>query len=357
MGTLNNNDTTLIPKMTIQLYQHILFPKISQFTNTIHNVKQKFKNDLELPIIEYIGRVKLHGTNSSIVLLANGSFYCQSRNRIITPTDDNAGFAQYVNQHIKTFTTIIAGNFTQPYDELTIYGEWCGGNIQSGVAIAALPRMFIVFAIRLKTGNEILWMYDSIDKMLDSTINLYHTGLFRTYNITIDFNQPHLVQKQLIEYTEEVEKECPAGKYFGVSGLGEGLVFHCNRSITDPELWSFKSKGEKHSQSKVKTIGVVDIKKIEQMEELVNYLLYHNQLENRPAQAIRVLKESGREMVSMQDIKPYIDWIAADIIGEHTLEIDESGLKMNDVISTCIQKAKQDYKVYLNKLAGLLVLV
>jgi hypothetical protein len=342
--------------MTITTNPHILFPKISQFSTIVHNIKQEFKNDLSLPIVKYTGRVKLHGTNSSIVFLKNDEYYCQSRNTVITPDNDNAGFAKYIHEHIDIFNAIVRTDSKYHlYDSVTVYGEWCGGNIQSGIAIAGLPRMFIVFAVRLAANNEIAWIFDKIQNFYNSIINLYHAEAFRTYDIEIDFNYPHLAQSKLVEFTQAVEQECPVGRYFGIKGIGEGLIFHCDRSILIPELWNFKSKGEKHSKSKVKTIGVVNLERIGQIEKLVEYLLYHNQLEDRPTQAIRVLRESGHEMVSMKEIKLFIDWIATDIVSEHQQEINESGLKQNDIIIACIQKAKIDYKLYLDRVAGVTI--
>ena len=35
---------------------------------------------------------------------------------------------------------------------------------------------------------------------------------------------PKLSQNKLIEITEEVERQCPVGKYFNQTGIGEGVV-------------------------------------------------------------------------------------------------------------------------------------
>jgi RNA ligase len=340
--------------------EHILFPKISQFSNVVHNVRQRFKQELVLPIVKYTGRIKLHGTNSSIVFLPDGEFYCQSRSRIITPDDDNAGFASYVHRNIDRIKSALeipesipqSGGYADD-NSFTVYGEWCGGNIQSGVAISQLPKMFVVFGVRSVRDDSVFWCSPVVADNPD--LNLFGINSFPTYELEVDFNSPHLAQARLVELTELVEARCPVGAYFGIEGTGEGLVFDCDRSAVEPEFWSFKSKGEAHSKSKVKTVGVVDLEKIEQIEELVNYLLYHDRLEDRPTQAIRVLKESGLAMVSMKDVKAFIDWIAADIIAENSLEIEQSGLKKNDVIAACVRRAKIDYQAYLKDLGIVIV--
>ena len=50
----------------------------------------------------------------------------------------------------------------------------------------------------------------------------------------------------MIEITEAVENECPVGKHFGVSGVGEGVVWTCvSEGWNDSGTW-FKVKGEAH---------------------------------------------------------------------------------------------------------------
>ena len=42
---------------------------------------------------------KLDGTNAAVVVREDGTVYAQSRTRVITPGDDNFGFAYWVEQH------------------------------------------------------------------------------------------------------------------------------------------------------------------------------------------------------------------------------------------------------------------
>jgi RNA ligase len=341
----------------------IEFPKIGQFANVVRNIRQKHKDDLILPIVRYTGKVKSHGTNSSIVFNSDDTFYCQSRSRIITPLSDNAGFAAWASKNIdlikdkleieRKFKDIRTPElFADNTYSIVVYGEWCGGSIQSGIALSELSKRFIVFAFRSQIAPEATptWTFNKLTSCVDESIGLFNTDLFKQYELNIDFNHPHLIQNQLVEYTQEVERECPIGAYFGVKGIGEGLVFSCQESTIEPELYNFKSKGEEHSKSKVITVGVVDLEKIEKIEELVKYLLYHNQLESRPVQAIRCLQEQGHAMDSMQSIKLFIDWIRKDIADENMQEILDSGLEVGSVMSACIKQAKQDYQQHLDKL-------
>lgn len=67
---------------------------------------------------------KIDGTNACIQVLESGELVAQSRNRIITPDDDNYGFAAWVAEHE-----------TELREELgrgVHFGEWWGLGIQRG---------------------------------------------------------------------------------------------------------------------------------------------------------------------------------------------------------------------------------
>jgi hypothetical protein len=69
--------------------------------------------------------------------------------------------------------------------------------------------------------------------------------------------------------TNEVENECPVAKQFGVSGIGEGIVF--SHMTPDGVVYRFKSKGEKHSKGpKIKKLKTVDDEKENKIIDVVN---------------------------------------------------------------------------------------
>lgn len=74
---------------------------------------------------------KLDGTNACVVVTKDeetGAFsvYAQSRKRIITPQDDNYGFARWVADHIEELVELGEGYH---------YGEWWGQGIQRGYGL------------------------------------------------------------------------------------------------------------------------------------------------------------------------------------------------------------------------------
>lgn len=326
------------------------FHSIEQFRHVIRKVREKAEyNNEPLPILEFNGTVKLHGTNAAIGYFFNSpeNRWYQSRERIITVEDDNAGFANHmesnregVNQlltNIDIFRHYIPGD----YIGAVIYGEWCGGNIQKGIALNQLPKMFVIFSIKLLGREDInnTWVTDEVIRTYLHSLsdaNIYNIFQFALYNTKIDFSNPELSQNYLKELTEMVEACCPVGKYFGIEGTGEGIVWKC---VTPPYIggdYTFKVKGEKHSASKVKTLAAVDIEKVKSISECVEKIVTESRLE----QGISYLQENKHE-VSVKSLGIFLKWIANDCIKEEVDTITESGLDTKDICKAVSSKAKQ----------------
>lgn len=80
---------------------------------------------------------KVDGSNAAVVFDEGGELHAQSRNRIITPDDDNFGFAKFVTDNADTM-----------YDALgpgTHFGEWYGQGIQRSYGMD--HRRFALFNV------------------------------------------------------------------------------------------------------------------------------------------------------------------------------------------------------------------
>lgn len=77
---------------------------------------------------------KIDGTNACVVITEDFEIFAQSRNRIITPQDDNMGFAQWVENNRHELIKLWVGYH---------YWEWFGGKIQRGYGIK--ERRFALF--------------------------------------------------------------------------------------------------------------------------------------------------------------------------------------------------------------------
>lgn len=311
------------------------YPSIEQFRNVIRTVKANHDfqgNDEEgkaiyqhlsnYPTLQFKGTVKLHGTNAGVVKYIDQRVEFQSRERVLSLDQDNAGFMTAMSE-LNWHKLLRRFCFT---DYIAVYGEWCGGNVQKGVAINGLKKMFVIFGIKIDDS----WIELPADFHFNHD-GIYNILQFPTYDIEIDFNAPALIQNDLVEKTIQVEDCCPVGKYFGKEGVGEGIVFTC---ITNQDL-KFKSKGEKHSASKVKTLNSVDTELMSSINELVDSVVSENRLE----QGISVLKENGIENDS-KNTGEFLRWIVTDVLKEEKDTLEASGLDEKKVKNAIVQKSR-----------------
>ena len=349
------------------------FPKIEQFRNVINSVKYNtqiigknennepiFDETIPLPTLKYRGSVKLNGTNAGIVFKYDEktnkyTHQVQSRTRIITPIDDNYGFATFVNSlPLKSLLellpqTNLAG---QPYGvtkypTIRIYGEWCGDNIQKGVALNQLDKMYVIFAVKIDN----VWISDEHLKNIKLPDNKVFNILdYKVYNIKIDFNNPKESAEKISKLVDEVENECPVGKAFGKSGIGEGIVWICKEEgWTNSRYW-FKTKGEKHSDTKKdkKNKVPVDTAKINKINELVEFLV----TEHRLLKGIDYLKENNYE-ITRKSTGLYLKWIYNDVVKEEIDTIIDNGFKPKEISKKISNYARTWFFKYIDELIGL----
>lgn len=69
---------------------------------------------------------KIDGTNACVVVTEEGEVHAQSRKRIITPEQDNFGFARWVADNADALRELGAGHH---------FGEWWGLGIQRGYGL------------------------------------------------------------------------------------------------------------------------------------------------------------------------------------------------------------------------------
>lgn len=331
----------------------IKFPSIEQFRNVIRNVQHKsrwvgkdengepvFDRTVPLPTLKFQGTVKLHGTNAAVIYDC-GELHYQSRERIITALSDNAGFAFWADNNEEALLAIVGAVYVDSEQPICIYGEWCGGSIQKGVALNQLEKMFVIF--KIKVGHTWLDMRQ-LGHIQSPEHGIYNIQNFETYDLEIDFSNPTLVQNDLIAITEAVEAECPVGKAFGVSGIGEGVVWSCVTEGWNSSDFVFKVKGEKHSVSKVKTLAAVDVEKVKTLQEFVETVV----TENRLNQGLQHLKEMSLE-IDVKNTGAFLKWLYADVVKEESDVIYASELEPKDVGSALSNAGKTWWFERLNQ--------
>lgn len=340
-------------------------PSIEQFRNVVRSAR-KIVTDTQ-STITFTGTVKLHGTYAAVNRTCDptGAITADSRERVISIESDNAGFAYFTHANRETFTqmfNLIAQTYNElakPTTQIQISGEWCGGNIQAGVGLNKLPKMFVVFGIRLidaASGEPTIRRLPSahIKNIVDqfACAEIHSVYEFKTWDVDINLYVPDVAQNKLVELVEQVEHQCPvAAQLLGITDpevelIGEGIVWRpSDTRETKPYFASsdlvFKTKGEKHSSSKVRTLKVavaIDPVKLESIEQFIEYAVNESRLD----QGFDKLRELGLE-ADKKHVGDYIKWMMSDVIKEESDVLVESGLTFKDVQSAIVEKTKNYY--------------
>jgi len=329
------------------------FESIEQYRNVIdiiqHMTRYIGRNPVDnkpmydhlkiLPTLKFNGTVKLHGTNSAIGYdPKSNQYWAQSRGGIVTATKDNVGFAKFAEKtEVKSYMIPILSAISSENENypIVVYGEWCGAGIQKGVAIANLPKMFVIFAVKVlkhvatdeneTEANDILLADEVISRFSNKDLNVWNVNQFKTWEIEIDFNQPKISQNELVLITDTVEKECPVGASFGVKGVGEGVVW---TTTYLGKTLRFKVKGDEHSSSKVTTLAPVDTEKLENINKFIEYSV----TENRLNQGIEQVFTTKDLKPNVKQIADFLKWVVVDVLKEESDTIKSNNIKEADVV-------------------------
>ena len=309
----------------------VKFGSIDQLRHFVKDMKYYGKD-----VVNITGTVKIHGTNAAVGYnIETKELFAQSRNNIITVDHDNAMFAAYVEKNKQFFKEHLENlakdlNADSGYKSIILYGEWAGGNIQKGMAICEVEKFFAPFELKYVKHDG---SYDlgNVSVFHNPEIRCFPVTLFPKYEVKLDLNNVEEAQKQIVDLTLKVEECCPVGEFFGVKGVGEGIVF-----TDETGYHKFKSKGEKHSVSKVKTIAPVDVEKVAKVKDFVEYAV----TENRLNQGLDYFKEMHLE-VDVKNMSQFIKWVTSDVYKEELDTVIANDLEWKSVAKSVANKARQ----------------
>jgi len=355
----------------------ISFPSIEKFNNIVSNINREnnfvglddngdaiYDPSKPKPVLKFTGTVKLHGTNAGVCFNSVDGLWFQSKENIITPQSDNAGFAFFAESNKEIFDELFAQvqDTVSPIidmenNTISIYGEWCGGNIQKVVGIINIIKSFFIIGVKItphvETDEErkekpAYWVDHSYLRSPENRI--YNINDFKTFEIDIDFNTPQLVQNKLIEWTLAVEDDCPVARAFGFENtIGEGIVF--SYTFPDGKRFSFKSKGEKHSaKSKVHTLKPVDDEKINNCIEVANKVCPEWRLDQMLEKQFDFMNGGTMDVKKMGE---YLKLVMNDVLKEELEVLTEAGLEPKDIGKYVSDIAKRYFFSRQNQEVGL----
>jgi hypothetical protein len=372
---------------SIEQSRHVL-PAIihdAQFTHIDPTTNTPcYNTTAPLPVLEFRGAVKLHGSNAAIVQTGLSTseemtVHFQSRERVLDVQNDLMGFCAYMSGKTKAVAELFevvrtrhreasdSGGAERDVRAIAVFGEWCGAGIQKGVALSKIPKMFVIFAIEIiyagdEAQAEWLDMVELAD-VRDEKARIFNIMMFQTFSVVIDFGKKEsLVQakKKMDEWTLGVEEECPVGKYFGVEGVGEGIVWQAIRSPGLPEFkdgryrdsrfW-FKTKGLKHAsynKPEAASKASASPETMAKVDLLVELVVTPGRLQ----QGLQVLEREMLLPLEMKSIGAFIKWINGDVMKEEYDRIEEAGLDKKALSGPISSAAKKWYIAQLEDVSN-----
>lgn len=335
----------------------------------LHNLCRSFEYVEEKPTLTYRAKVKLDGTNAGVQISPVGQVSAQSRTQLITPKNDNVGFANWVNQHLEYFSGLADGT------HITVFGEWCGQGIQNRTAISRIERrIFAVFAIQYGGVNgHVAKLVVGPDQIRDRLPDHPDIFVLPFYGdpIELDFSNKEQLKTQaehLNQWVTRVEQIDPWVKAtFGIEGLGEGLVMyplvdqiptgeeaketdtgedknvdqgidpaHRIERLGYSELL-FKAKGLKHHVAKVKKPVQVDPEKVQGINEFVALFVTEARLEQGVMEAC-----DGEFNIKKMGV--FLKWFTNDVQKESKAELAAAHLTWKEVNKAVMNTAREWYR-------------
>ena len=333
----------------------IRFSDIEQFRNVLRNVQHKAQfvklddngdavmNRLAIcPTLNCSSTVKIHGSNMSVVL-DDYKMECQSRNNVVSVDNDCYGFARFImdlpQDVIKEFQKLFGS-------KVVIFGEFAGKGIQQGVAVSQVDKFWAIFRVETLDG-----------KWLDiSNIDLSHLNQYRVYSVyqfgvetlEIDWEHPAESINKMNEMTLAVEKECPVGKFFGISSIGEGRVWTINHPDYQSSKYVWKVKGNEHSKSKVKKLASVDTVKLKSIEDFVERYVDNGRCQQAYDYLATLNKPIDESLTG-----DFLRWLVNDINKEESDTITANGLTPKEINGAISKQGRRWFFEKLNKNVGI----
>jgi hypothetical protein len=232
-----------------------------------------------------------------------------------------------------------------------LFGEYCGQGIQNGVGISQLPKMFVAFAVKIVDRD--VTAYVKPTGLRDAANQIYNIYDFETFRVDVDFAYPEFAQNEFVQLVAQVEERCPVAekiaKELGIelkNTTGEGIVW---TGWYKDMMYTFKTKGEKHSATKVKKVASVDLEKTASVREFVEYAV----TEYRLQQGVAELFLSQKKEPSIQDTGDFLKWVMHDIFSEEMETLLRYGLVLKDVGRAVSNVARPWFQRFLNERMGL----
>ena len=353
MVTTDPAQSTLYPKITTHI------PEIIEQLRRLNRDPGHPEANVTVKPVSFVGTVKLHGTHADILVYPDNRIVFQSRNITgLSVAKDNQGFAVDMSEkttavlglrdvYLARWKELNPGARLGEDSPVVIAGEWIGDKIQKDVAISQLSRRFVIVSVNINGTWQKDVEYSDISLPDYDIYNASRAGVFHTTLYPDDYER---TVSEVERITEEVAAHCPFAATFGISGLGEGIVWkpvppQCN---ADTSLW-FKSKGGKFKPTFFRIPkqheGADTVKERRKAAAAVAVAWCSQQ---RLDQGWDVLREKGIER-DVRALGDFLKWIQYDILEEEKRHIKEHGVEEAALKIEIAKIAKPWYRVKLRE--------
>lgn len=306
------------------------FPSIESFAH----VHKYLTRGAWPPRIRFGAKIKLQGTNAGVRVSPDGEVAAQSRSRDITPEEDNAGFAAWVQASEEAWRSAARTPLGAVF-----FGEWAGKGIQKGDAVCQLDRKyFFVFAIQ--HADDVIVDPETIERLIPDLDDVLVLPWMEVYE-ELDFDDRAACvafAERVSAKAEEIGERDPfIAEVFGVEGPGEGIVvFPHSRTSQLRDDWAsktFKAKAEAHRVKKSKSAAGVKLEVPEGVTEFVESFV-------TDARCEQAVSEACEGVVEKRRTGDFMKWIGNDIRKESIDELEAMGLEWKRVAGF-VNKAAQ----------------
>lgn len=329
----------------------IPFGSIEKFKNIYEKIERRYgankineegKLTNQMPLITFEGTVKVHGTNGGVVVWSDGEVTYQSRSRIVSLYQDNAGFYMWASSLGTDHWQGLTANLLESCDAVAIFGEWAGDNIQAGVAVSGMSKRFIIFSVQKITKNpdfgkatedgkvdeqQYFREFVPLDLETQATLKLSHdchlSHEFGTFKLPVDFSDPAEAMETLNKITLEIEQNCPVGAILNPKSentIGEGLVWQGTDEAGN--FYQFKDKGKLHERGKGDKKPKLPKTLTPEQKQAVDGFMQSALTMDRLLQGLEVMQEMQHEIIR-KNTNVYLKWVMSDIHKEHGSELRE----------------------------------
>lgn len=317
----------------------IKWPDIQSFAHTRKSLQIMHGDAPDagyLDAVSYRPKIKLHGTNAALQVTADGELLAQSRSKIITPNDDNCGFAAWTHKHAAALKQWLPAGFT-------VFGEWFGKGVNKGAASCQVPnKNFAVFTAVDPEGSWIVQPSRINEVLGELTLDNVHVIEWYGDLLKVDWHEPKPAADRIATMVDEVERCDPwIEEKFDIKGVGEGLVFYPDVIATTHDRLStliFKAKGEEHKVQQTKAKVPVDPEVSASVKEFVLSFV-------TKARMLQAITETGARTV--KDTGLILKWMSEDVQKESGPELEASGLTWKAVARDVSAASRQLWFEYL----------